>query len=159
MAGAWPASAQTMPEGNYTITGTVSAVTGNFCPAALKHTVTGALHYPGTNPGDSVLMTLQSAVAGKSVTAVFMNAFPPVPSAGLNGWTTASPVTPNYSQYQNGKLTGGGTAAVLGFSLGAVGFGSLAAVQGTMTMNVDSIGPCNETFLLTFQRVAPDIVH
>jgi hypothetical protein len=144
-----------MQGGNYAITGTVSAVTGSSCPAALKQTVTGALPYPGTNPKDSVLITLQSAVAGKSVTAVFMSAFPPVPSAGLNGWTKASPVSPNYSQYQDGRLVGGGTSAVLTFNLGAVGFGSLAAVQGKMTMDVGSIGPCNETFLLTFQRVAP----
>jgi hypothetical protein len=154
LAGTTPALAQKIPTGIYAITGTVTAASGGYCPAALKQAVTGAMVYPGITDQNSVLINLQSTVPGKFVTQVTMNAFPPVPAAGLNGWTAASPASPNYYQYQNGTNVAGGTAALLSFKLGIVGFGALTAVQGTMTMEVDSNGPCNETFLLTFQRTA-----
>jgi hypothetical protein len=148
-----PAAAQSLPAGTYAISGTVKAITGTVCPAPLKYPVTGVLVYPAEKALPELQMTLQSVTPQKKVTSAYFFAFPPVPSGGLDGWTSKNPVSPNYTQYDNGRLTGGGTSAVLSFNLSKLFDGPLSAAQGTMTMNVDSIGLCTETFLLTFQRI------
>ena len=145
-----PASAQ--QAGNYTISGTVTSLSGSSCPFGSRALVAGVLYYPG--PGhDTTQMQLDSIVAGKAVTVAFMNAFPVVPADGLNGWSKANPVSPNYTQFRNGALTGGGTAAVLSFDL-VNSNGYLAYAQGTISFNVDSIGPCSETIQAVLQKVA-----
>jgi hypothetical protein len=148
------AGAQSLPSGLYAINGTVTAMSGGFCPAPAKWPVTGTLLYPG--PGQSTTqLSLQSVTLRQSVTLAFMSAFPPVPAGGLNGWSAQAPASPNYLQYENGELTGGGTSAILSFDLTQAIDGPLAAAQGTLTLTVDSIGPCAETILATFQRTAP----
>jgi hypothetical protein len=147
------AAAQSLPAGNYAINGTVTALTGSSCPLALKLPATGVLYYPGPGRVTTQLL-LESVALQKSVTIGFMSAFPPVPANGLNGWSSSSPVSPNYAQYQNGHLTGGGTAAVLSFNLIQSQGGPLAFAQGTITLSVDSIGPCAETVQVMLQKVA-----
>ena len=143
-----------LPAGDYEINGTVTALTGSVCPLAAKRPVTGHIYYPGVGR-DTTQIVLESVALGKAVTVAFMFAFPPVPAGGLNGWAGANSPSPNYNQYQNGKLTGGGTAAVLGFNLAYNTNNIMPIAQGTLSINVDSIGPCTETVQALFTRIAP----
>ncbi len=143
-----------LPAGYYEIDGTVTAISGNVCPLAAKRAVTGHIYYPGVGK-ETTQIVLESVALGKAVTVAFMSAFPPVPATGLNGWSGANSPSPNYFQYQNGTLTGGGTAAVLGFDLVYNPNGILPIAQGTLSINVDSIGPCTETVQALFTHVAP----
>ncbi len=148
------ASGQSLPPGSYNINGTVTSMAGSSCPLTPKFPATGVLYYPG--PGkDTTQIALQSVAPQKTVTVALMSAFPAVPADGLNGWSASNPVSPNYSQYRNGTLTGGGTAAILSFDLGQMNSGPLASAQGTLTINVDSIAPCKETLQLILEKVAP----
>ncbi len=143
-----------LPAGYYEINGTVTAITGSVCPLAAKRPVTGHIYYPGVGL-ETTQIVLESVALGKAVTVAFMSAFPPVPAGGLNGWSGANSPSPNYFQYQNGTLTGGGTAAVLGFNLTYNTNNIMPIAQGTLSINVDSIGPCTETVQALFTHVAP----
>jgi hypothetical protein len=149
------AFAQTvLPAGIYDINGTVTSISGSVCPLAANRPVTGHINYPGIGH-DTTQLVLESVALGKAVTVAFMFAFPTVPAGGLNGWSGANAPSPNYSQYQNATLTGGGTAAVLSFDLTYNQQTYLPIAQGTLSINVDSIGPCVETVQALFTRVAP----
>ncbi len=149
------AAAQSLPPGNYAIDGTVTSMSGSSCPLAKKSPVTGLLYYPGVGR-DTTQLVLQSTTLQQYITVAYMNAFQSVPANGLNGWSASNPVSPNYSQYKNGTLVGGGTAAILSFSLtaGIADPTGLSFAQGTISINVDSIAPCQETAQVVLERVA-----
>ena len=148
------AHAAAQQAGNYTITGTVTSVSGSSCPFGARAPVTGVIYYPG--PGhDTTQMQLQSVVAGKAVDVASMYAFPAVPADGLNGWSKANPVSPDYTQFRNGTVTAGGTAAVLSFDLvDSNKANPLAYAQGTIAFNVDAIAPCSETIQAILQKLS-----
>ena len=145
-----------LPAGLYEINGTVTAISGTACPLTTQAPVSGHIYYPGVG-FETTEIVLESVNLGKTVTVAVMSAFPPVPASGLNGWTSSSPASPNYTQSQNGTLTGGGTAANLSFDLVYNGGKAplFAFAQGTFSIAVDSIGPCTETVQALFTRVAP----
>ena len=143
-----------LPAGYYDIDGTVISISNTVCPLAAKQPVRGHLYYPGVGH-DTTQLVLSSTVIGKSVTVALMFAFPAVPAGGLNGWSGSNYASPNYIQYLNGKGVSGGTAADLSFSVNYIDLAPLATVQGTLTINVDSIAPCVETLQVIFTRVAP----
>jgi hypothetical protein len=147
--------AQALPSGVYTINGTVALVHGRFCPAQIDQAVTGTMAYPGAqDTNNNLFIKLQAVKPGKDVNLLSLTAFPPVPATGLNGWTGNSPVAPNYSQYQNGRLIGDDISASVSFDLHALSTDSFATAQGTITMKEGLYGPCYETFIVTLQRVA-----
>jgi hypothetical protein len=155
LIGSAPALAQALPSGLYTINGTVAPVHGHFCPAQTNQAVTGTMAYPGEqNTENNLFIRLQAVTPGAAVNLLSLTAFPPVPATGLNGWSSSSPVAPNYSQYQNGRLIGDDVSAEVSFDLHGLSAGSFAAAQGTITMKEALYGPCHETFIVTLQRVA-----
>ena len=116
--------------------------------------MSGHIYYPGVGK-ETTQIVLESVALGSSVTVAFMSAFPAVPTGGLDGWSGSNAAAPNYFQYQNGKLTGGGTAADLSFNLSYTANDILPIAQGTLSINVDSIGPCTETVQALFTRISP----
>jgi hypothetical protein len=152
-----PALAQALPSGVYTINGTVGPVRGHFCPAPTDEAVSGIMVYPGAQITDANLfIKLQAVTPGTAVNLLSFSAFPPVPASGLNGWSNTSPVAPNYSQYQNGRLVGDDVSAIVSFDLHALSTDAFATAQGSMTIKESLYGPCYEIFIITLQRIAPN---
>jgi len=151
LAGTAPALAQALPSGIYAINGTVTKVSGAFCVLPLNASIGGAILYPGAQSDKNLIISLQGVTAGKAVRLVSLSAFPPVPAAGLNGWTPASPATPNYNQFLNGTNTGGDVSAIVSFGIKAIDTKIFPAAQGTIDMSEAANGPCKQQFLITLQ--------
>ena len=100
-------------------------------------------------------MVIESVALGKTVTVGFMFAFPTVPAGGLNGWNAANPASANYNQYQNGKLASGVTTAGLTFDLIINQQTYLPIAQGSFSISVDAVSPCEETVQALFTQISP----
>jgi hypothetical protein len=137
-----------LPKGVYSISGAFTHFSGADCTISAKSPVSGTLLYPGVGQSTTELV-LDSADAKSGSALQLFTAFPPVPAAGLNGWTAAAPATPNFATYANGQGEQGGAAAQVSFVVTNIFSSYVAPTQGTITV---AAGGCTESLAATLVR-------
>ncbi len=122
-----------LPSGTYAISGIVQQTAGQGCIFATKSTIAGHLDYSGAGAEGTVFFVKATMETGTAMEQFV--ALPPVPAAGLNGWSSATPADAAASEYVNEVFRRHVTMVRISFMLTGQTAGDEARAQGSIIVS------------------------
>ncbi len=144
-----------LPAGLYVVNGVaLSSSSQNFCPVKKGQSFTGTVNFPGA--GNQPFEIDYAALnPNGAIDQVRFYAFPTVPEAGLNGWSTSHPAGTDVETFENGRaLSGPGNTGEVAFALNPVIAGYPPTIGGQMSVRIVTTGACQQSYTILMHRIA-----